>query len=465
MSPDKHYFKDIIYVSDGHIRRADILVEEGIIAFINNKEELPPTTALADFIGEESAFGAPSLLLPGIIDEHVHSREPGLTQKGDLTTETHAAAAGGVTTILDMPNVVPQTTSLEALADRFDLGARHSFVNYSFYFGATNSNAHLLPQLDPSVVPAVKLFMGSSTGGMLVDRGEALDAVFQQSPLPIMAHCEDSDIIARNMRQAQQHYGDDPDVSHHPEIRSREACLCSSRLAAELARKHNKHLHIAHVTTAEELTLAQPRHFEQPFSSLPEKDSSGLITLEACVPHLLFTDEDYSTLGTRIKCNPAVKTRADRDALRQALTDGHIFTIATDHAPHLLTDKQGGCKRAASGMPMVQFSLPAMMQLVEEGVLPITQLVQLMSHNPARLFSIEGRGFIRTGMKADLVLLRRTPWTLTPERIVSRCGWSPLEGRTFTWQVEETYCNGHLIYNKGIFAEGNTHAQRLRFER
>ena len=434
-------FDDILYVSDGKVRRADIVVDGEYIAKITDKEEL-----------SDASFD--TLLLPGVIDSHVHSREPGLTHKGDLSTESHAAAAGGVTSFMDMPNVVPQTTTLEALVERQQMGAEHAFVNYTFYFGATNSNASLLPLLDPTKVPAVKLFMGSSTGGMLVDHGDALEAVFEQSPLPIMAHCEDSAVIANNMRWAQEHYGEDPDVIHHPEIRSRGACIRSSRYAAELARKYRKHLHIAHVTTAEELSLAY-------HPSLP---GEATITLEACLSHLLFSDEDYATLGTRIKCNPAVKTRADRDALRAALTDGRIATVATDHAPHLLSEKTGGCKRAASGMPMVQFSLVAMLQMVEEGVLPLTRLVELMCHNPARLFGIEERGFIREGMKADLVLVHRQPWKLTAERIVSRCGWSPLEGRTFPWHIAQTFCNGRLIYNKGVFTEGNAHAQALRFK-
>lgn len=449
----KLVFNDVLYVSDGRIRRADIVVEGEYIAQITDKEEIPQLSPVGGLQGanpQPSALSPqPSLLLPGVIDSHVHTREPGMIHKGDLTTESHAAAAGGVTTMMDMPNVVPQTTTLEALRDRQAMGAAHTFVNYSFYFGATNSNAHLLPHLDPSTVPAVKLFMGSSTGGMLVDHGEALRAVFEQSPLLIMTHCEDSAIIAENMRQAQTLYGDDPDVCHHPEIRSREACIASSRLAIQLAQETNARLHIAHVTTKEELKTLSP---------LPSS-----VTLEACIPHLLFTDADYTTLGTRIKCNPAVKTREDREALRKALTDGRITTIATDHAPHLLSEKAGGCKRAVSGMPMVQFSLPAMLGLVEEGVLPITRMVELMCHNPARLFHIAGRGFIREGMKADLTLVRRQPWTLTSDKIVSRCGWSPLEGHTFPWQVEQTYCNGRLIYNKGVFADGNSHAQALHF--
>ena len=437
---DSTRFHDITYVNDGHIRRADIIVEDGIITSITDKEELA------------TAEGIDRLLLPGVIDDHVHTREPGLTHKGDLCSETRAAAAGGVTSIMDMPNVVPQTTSLEALSERQAMGAAHAFVNYAFHFGATNSNAHLLPQLDTTRVPAVKLFMGSSTGGMLVDHGDALRAVFERSPLPIMVHCEDSAIIAQNMQRAKQLYGDDPDVVHHPEIRSREACIASSTLAVQLARETGARLHIAHITTKEELSLQSDADGE-----------TAAVTLEACLPHLLFTSDDYASLGTRIKCNPAVKTAEDRDALRQALADGRIFVVATDHAPHLLSEKQGGCARAASGMPMVQFSLIAMLQLVDEGVITLPRLAELMCHNPARLFAIEGRGFIREGMKADLALVRRRPWTLTADDVVSRCGWSPLEGRRFNWRVEQTYCNGRLIYDKGAFAETNEHACALTF--
>lgn len=471
MNSEKLIFDDILYVTDGIIHRGRIEVENGIITDIISRESyLHPHDCreMLEFIGDR-------FLLPGVIDEHVHTREPGLTHKGDLATESHAAAAGGVTSIMDMPNVVPQTTSLETLAQRQALGAEHSFVNYAFYFGATNANAHLLPELDPQTVPAVKLFMGSSTGGMLVDRGQALDDVFRLSPLPIMTHCEDTDLITSNMRAAQEQYGEDPDVRHHPEIRSREACLASTKRAIELAQKHKKHLHLAHITTLDELALLpHPAEPEQPslWSSRhlppppPEAWGDGTcITAEVCLPHLLFSDEDYATLGTRIKCNPAVKTRADRDALRRALTEGYFATVATDHAPHLLSEKEGGCRRAASGMPMVQFSLPAMLELMEQDVLSLAEVVALMCHNPADLFDIRDRGYIWLGRKADFVIVRRQPWTLTAKDIVSRCGWSPLEGRTFHWQVEQTYCNGRLIYNKGVFADGNHHAQALRFDR
>jgi dihydroorotase len=375
-------------------------------------------------------------VLPGVIDDHVHFREPGLTEKADMESESRAAAAGGVTTYFDMPNTVPQTTTLEALEEKFALAATKSHVNYSFFFGATNDKASLFPQLDIHRIPGIKLFMGSSTGNMLVDRREALEGIFSTAPLPIMAHCEDTDIINRNMAEARQRYGDDPQVTHHPEIRSEEACYESSRLAVELAVKHHARLHIAHLTTAKELDL---------LSTSPDN-----ITAEATVAHLYFSDRDYQDLGTRIKCNPAIKTEHDREALREALNDGRIAVIGTDHAPHLLSQKEGGCARAASGMPMIQFSLVTMLELVDQGVLPLERLVELMCHNPARLFEVRQRGFIREGYQADIVIVRPdTGWIVTKDCIQSRCGWSPMEGHMYLWRVERTLCNGHTVYEQG----------------
>ena len=374
-------------------------------------------------------------VLPGIIDDHVHFREPGLTEKADIDTESRAAAAGGVTTYFDMPNTVPQTTTLEALDEKFQTAAHKSHVNYSFFFGATNDNSHLFQQLDRSRIPGIKLFMGSSTGNMLVDRREALDRIFATAAMPIMVHCEDTAIINRNMAKAKELYGEDPNVSHHPEIRSAEACYESTRVAVELAKKHQAHLHIAHLTTEKELGLL---------------DNPELITAEATVSHLYFSDRDYAQLGTRIKCNPAIKTERDREALQHALTDGRITVIGTDHAPHLLSQKEGGCARAASGMPMIQFALVTMLELVDRGVLSIERLVELMCHNPARLFGIERRGFLRPGYRADIVLIRPgRAWTVTKDIIESRCGWSPMEGHTYLWQVQQTLCNGHIVYNNG----------------
>ena len=374
-------------------------------------------------------------VLPGVIDDHVHFREPGLTEKADIDSESRAAAAGGVTTYFDMPNTVPQTTTLEALEEKFDLAAKKSHVNYSFFFGATNDNAGLFPQLDVHRIPGIKLFMGSSTGNMLVDRREALERIFASAPLPIMTHCEDTDIINRNMAEAKAKYGDDPKVTHHPEIRSEEACYENTRLAVELATKHHARLHVAHLTTASELSLLA---------------QAKTITAEATVSHLYFCDRDYPTLGTRIKCNPAIKTEHDREALREALNDGRIAVIGTDHAPHLLSQKEGGCARAASGMPMIQFSLVTMLELVDQGVLSLERLVELMCHNPARLFEVRQRGFLREGYQADIVLVRpNTGWTVTKDCIQSRCGWSPMEGHMYLWRIERTLCNGHTVYQQG----------------
>ena len=381
-------------------------------------------------------------VLPGVIDDHVHFREPGLTRKADIESESRAAAFGGVTSYFEMPNTNPQTTTLEALEDKFALGAQKSHVNYSFFFGATNDNVDLFDRLDVHRIPGIKLFMGSSTGNMLVDKYESLQQIFVKAKklgLPVMTHCEDTDIINRNMAAYQKKYGADPDVKFHPEIRSVEACYESSSLAVKLAKESGAHLHIAHVTTARELEFFG-------------KDEN--ITGEAVIAHLYFSDEDYADKKAFIKCNPAIKTVKDRQALREALADGRISVVGTDHAPHEWKDKQGGCAKAASGMPMVQFSLVSMLELVDEGVLSIERMVEVMSHCPAKLFHVDKRGFLRPGYQADIVIVRpHTAWTVQKEIIQSKCGWSPMEGHEYQWQVEQTVCNGHLIYNKGEFDE------------
>ena len=417
-------------VNEGRLFEGSILIEDSQIAQIY-KEPHTPEASYDELIDASGCF-----VLPGVIDDHVHFREPGLTAKADIESESRAAAAGGVTTYFDMPNTVPQTTTLETLEEKFALAARKSHVNYSFFFGATNDNAGLLSALDVHRIPGVKLFMGSSTGNMLVDRREALETIFASSKLPIMTHCEDTDIINRNMAEAIRKYGDDPKVTHHPEIRSEEACYESTKLAVELARQHQARLHVAHLTTARELELISPEY--------------PVITAEATVSHLYFYDRDYAALGTRIKCNPAIKTLRDRDALREALNDGRITVIGTDHAPHLLSQKEGGCQKAASGMPMIQFSLVTMLELVDQGVLSIERLVELMCHNPARLFEVRQRGFLREGYQADIVLVRPdTGWTVTKDVIQSKCGWSPMEGHMYLWRVERTLCNGHTVYQQG----------------
>ncbi len=381
-------------------------------------------------------------VLPGVIDDHVHFREPGLTRKADIESESRAAAFGGVTSYFEMPNTNPQTTTLEALEDKFALGAQKSHVNYSFFFGATNDNVDLFDRLDVHRIPGIKLFMGSSTGNMLVDKYESLQQIFVKAKkmgLPVMTHCEDTDIINRNMAAYQEKYGEDPDVKFHPEIRSVEACYESSSLAVKLAKESGAHLHIAHVTTARELEFFG-------------KDKN--ITGEAVIAHLYFSDEDYADKQAFIKCNPAIKTVNDRKALREALADGRISVVGTDHAPHEWKDKQGGCAKAASGMPMVQFSLVSMLELVDKGVLSIERMVEVMSHHPAKLFHVDKRGFLRPGYQADIVIVRpHTAWTVQKEIIQSKCGWSPMEGHEYQWQVEQTICNGHLIYNKGEFDE------------
>lgn len=381
-------------------------------------------------------------VLPGVIDDHVHFREPGLTRKADIESESRAAAFGGVTSYFEMPNTNPQTTTLEALEDKFALGAQKSHVNYSFFFGATNDNVDSFDRLDVHRIPGIKLFMGSSTGNMLVDKYESLQQIFVKAKkmgLPVMTHCEDTDIINRNMAAYQKKYGEDPDVKFHPEIRSVEACYESSSLAVKLAKESGAHLHIAHVTTARELEFFG-------------KDEN--ITGEAVIAHLYFSDKDYADKKAFIKCNPAIKTVKDRQALREALADGRISVVGTDHAPHEWKDKQGGCAKAASGMPMVQFSLVSMLELVDEGVLSIERMVEVMSHHPAKLFQVDKRGFLRPGYQADIVIVRpHTAWTVQKEIIQSKCGWSPMEGHEYQWQVEQTICNGHLIYNKGEFDE------------
>jgi dihydroorotase len=421
-------------VNEGRTFDGTIVIEDGKITQII-QGNINPEVSLDEVIDASGCF-----VLPGIIDDHVHFREPGLTEKADIDTESRAAAAGGVTTYFDMPNTVPQTTTLEALEGKFALAAKKSHVNYGFFFGATNDNIALFELLDPHRIPGIKLFMGSSTGNMLVDRRESLEQLFSSAKLPIMAHCEDTAIINRNMAEAKAKYGEDPKVIHHPEIRSEEACYESTRLAVELATKHHARLHIAHLTTAKELDLI-PANGSSHFSD---------ITAEVTPSHLYFCDRDYASLDTRIKCNPSIKTERDREALQRALTDGRIAVIGTDHAPHLLSQKEGGCAKAVSGMPMIQFSLVTMLELVDNGILTLERLVELMCHNPASLFEIRHRGFIREGYQADLVLVRpNTAWVCTKHVIQSKCGWSPMEGHMFLWRVERTLCNGHTVYADG----------------
>ena len=435
-------------VNEGRQFAGSVVIEGEKISEVLEGDALPSSPC------EEEIDASGRFLLPGVIDDHVHFRDPGLTHKADMATETAAAAAGGVTSFMDMPNCNPQTTTLEALDSKFADAARKCIVNYSFYFGATNTNADLLGQLDKTRVCGVKLFMGASTGNMLVDRMETLRRIFSEAGMLIATHCEDQNIIRKNTETFKEKYGEDPDVCFHPLIRSEQACWESSSLAVRLAKETGARLHILHVSTARELEL---------FDDKPLSEKR--ITAEACVSHLFFCDEDYKTLGTRIKCNPSIKTRRDRDALRAALRTDRIDVIGTDHAPHLLSEKQGGALKAVSGMPTLQFSLASVCELVREGVLSMEQLVQKMCHAPAELSRIKGRGYIRPGYQADLVLLNpNAEWTVTADCIQSKCGWSPMEGRTFHAKVEKTFVNGHLVYSDGKVTD-TPRGQALIFER
>ena len=434
-------------VNEGEQYIGSVLIEDNRIAAIIRGTHCEGITAdrIIDAQGQ--------YLIPGCIDDHVHFRDPGLTHKADMHTESRAAARGGVTSVMDMPNCNPQTTTLETLEAKFADAKTKCLVNHSFYLGATTDNIDEVRRVDPHTVCGVKLFMGSSTGGMLVDQDERIEKIFIESPTLIALHCEDQGIISANTaRYKEETASDDPAVEYHPLIRSEEACYRSTAKAVELARKTGAKIHIMHISTARELELLQG-------GDLKEKK----ITAEVCLPHLYFTDADYATYGTRIKCNPAVKTAADRDALRHALREGLIDVIGTDHAPHLPADKVGGALKAASGIPAIQFVLPALLELTDEGVISLTDVVAKMAHNPAILYKVKERGFIREGYHADLVLLDpHAPHTVTTEEIESRCAWSPFEGHTFRWDITHTWVNGHAVYANGGFDE-SVMGERMEF--
>ena len=355
---------------------------------------------------------------------------------------------------MEMPNTVPQTTTLKALNDKYARAAKDSAVNYSFYFGATDNNYKLFSRLNPHKVCGIKLFMGSSTGNMLVDTEDKLANIFSTATLPIAVHCEDATLITKNAKKIAESEGSDPDVKFHPLIRSTEACYLSTKNAIRLAKKYKSQLHILHISTAKEIELL-----------LSAETSKKKITAEVTPSHLTFCDEDYEKLGTRIKCNPAIKSSSDRSALRRALAENRIDTIGTDHAPHHPNDKVGGALKAASGMPSIQFSLLAMLQLVNEGVFTIEQLVEKMCHAPAQIFGVQDRGYLRKGYNADFVLIDpAAQHTITNEDIVSICGWSPFEGTTFDWAVRQTWVNGQCVYKDGAF-DDNVRGKALRFER
>lgn len=444
-------------VNEGTRRYADVVVTNDRIESILSAGESTSRD------GYETIDATGCLVLPGVIDSHVHFREPGLTHKADIESESRAAAYGGVTSYFDMPNTNPQTTTVEALEEKWLLGKEKSHVNYAFFPGATNDNIEELAKLDHTRIPGIKLFMGSSTGNMLVDKYGSLLKIFRTAKelgLVVMAHCEDTEIINRNMEQVKKQMGEDPDVMFHPLIRSEEACMESSCLAANLAKQFGTNLHIAHVSTEAELDALDPLR-----DALLAGGVEGGVTLEATVAHLLFCNNDYATKRALIKCNPAIKKDSDRDALRRALMDGRVMTIGTDHAPHALAEKQGGAAKAMSGMPSIQFSLVSMLNLVDDGVLTIERLVDLMAHNPARLFHVAERGFLREGYKADIAIVSKgDAWTATNDCVQSKCGWTPMDGMQYNWTVRDTICNGRFVLRNGQFNE-NSRGEAIRFER
>ncbi len=383
-------------------------------------------------------------LIPGVIDDQVHFRDPGLTHKGDLYTESRAAVAGGITSFMEMPNTKPQTITSELLKDKFSVASEKSLANFSFYIGATNDNLSELHKVSRKLTCGIKVFMGASTGNMLVDNIDSLNGIFSITDLPIAVHCEDEATIQANLKKYVSEFGDDIPPEFHPHIRSHEACIKSSTLAMTLAKKHNTRLHIIHISTAEEIN-----HFRNDIPSVEKR-----ITSEVCIHHLWFDENDYQRKGNLIKWNPAFKTASDKEALIQAVKDGHIDVIATDHAPHTLAEKDNPYTKSPSGGPMVQHALVTMLEYVHQGVFSISQLVDKMCHTPADIFQVKERGYIREGYYADLVLIDPDdPWTVNKSNLYYKCGWSPLEGISLRSRVTHTFVNGNLVFDNGIFDE------------
>ncbi|HKK68759.1 MAG TPA: dihydroorotase, partial [Bacteroidales bacterium] len=422
-----YLFKNATLVNEGNLTQASVFVSEGKIQSIITGDKLPPADEVIDATDQ--------FLMPGIIDDQVHFRQPGMEHKADIRSESRAAAAGGITSFMEMPNTNPATTSMERLKEKQAIAEKDSLVNYAFYLGATPDNLKEIEALDPKVVAGLKVFMGSSTGNLLVNQREALERIFQASPVLIATHCEDDSIINTNLSIYKDKYGDDIPLKYHPAIRSAEACYASTSLAVELASKHNADLHVLHLSTADELEL---------FSSGPVDQKK--ITAEACVHHLWFSDADYAKKGTRIKWNPAIKSEADRNALRGGLLAKKLDIVATDHAPHLMKEKNQPYAKAPSGGPLVQHSLLAMLELGTKGIIGLPEIVEKMAHNPAIRFKIDKRGFIREGYYADLVLVDPMNHTqVEKDTLLYKCGWSPFEGETFRHRIAKTMVNGKIV--------------------
>lgn len=446
---NKKLIKNVRIINEGRSYQGAVLINGEMIEAVYEGEV--PSEIIAE--AKEVVDGQGKWLLPGCIDDQVHFREPGLTHKADIYSESRAAVAGGVTSFMDMPNTKPQTTTLENLEWKFNRAAETSVANYSFFFGGTNDNMEDIRRLDRSRVPGLKLFLGSSTGNMLVDKKDALERIFSESDLLIAVHAEKEEIIKRNIAYYTQQYGEDLDISFHSKIRSEEACYASSSEAVELATRLGTRLHILHLSTAKETTLLD--------NKLPLKDKK--ITGEVCVHHLWFHDGDYALFGNRIKWNPSIKTLADRTALREAVNNDKIDIIATDHAPHLPSEKEGSCLKATSGGPLVQHSLIVMLELAMEGRFTYEKVVDKMAHKPAELFHIDRRGYIRPGYYADLVLIDpNKTWTVSKENILTKCGWSPFEGYTFHHAVDTTWVNGEVVWKDGQI-RNEVHGKELKY--
>lgn len=439
--------KNGILVNRGQRTSGDIYIKDGFIEQVGGIIDRPADR-------EINAEGC--LVLPGIIDDQVHFRQPGLMHKGEIHTESRAAVAGGTTTWMEMPNTIPNALTQELLQDKYDIAAACSPANYSFYMGASNDNRDEALRTDPNTVCGLKIFMGSSTGNMLVDNEKTLDTLFQGSPLLIATHCEDEATIRRNLALAKEQYGEEIPVTEHPNIRSAEGCLISSKLAISLAKKHNTRLHILHISTADEVDLFR--------NDIPLEEKR--ITAEVCVHHLTFNADDYLTLGNKIKCNPAIKSEHHRSALLPALLADKFDVIATDHAPHTAAEKASKIYgKAPGGLPLVQHSLDMMMRMVQRGDITLEKVVEKMCHAPAICFQVDRRGYLDEGCWADVIIYDpSTTWTVLPDNIYYKAGWSPLEGQTFNGRVRQTIVSGHLAYDRGLFFE-EVKGERVRFDR
>ncbi len=442
-----YLIKNAKIVNENTVINGDVLIEGEIITKIDNNITPTKDVTVIDAHGK--------YLIPGMIDDQVHFREPGLTHKANIGTESKAAIAGGITSFIEMPNTIPQATTQELLEDKFEIASKTSYANYSFMFGGTNDNLEELLKTNPKNVAGIKLFLGSSTGNMLVDNEEVLEKIFSSTDMIISVHCEDEQTIRDNTAKFKAEYGDDIPVKYHPIIRSEEACYLSSSKAIELAKKTGARLHVFHLSTAKEMELFR--------NDIPLEEKK--ITAEVCIHHLWFTDADYDKKGTHIKWNPAVKTTNDKKALWEALLDDRIDVIATDHAPHTLEEKANLYAKAPSGGPLVQHAVIALFEKVKEGIITIEKVVEKMSHNPAKLFQVSKRGFIKEGYYADIVLVDpSSSWKVSKDNVLYKCGWSPFEGEEFSSKITHTFVNGVLMYDKGTFNE-EVKGKRLLFDR